>query len=49
HKIGVHNQVVAPTQQRATPNQQESTPTHQQTALREKLPFKRKPTTIRWM
>ncbi|XP_052484876.1 uncharacterized protein LOC128039969 [Gossypium raimondii] len=27
HKIGVHNQVVAPTQQQATPNQQESTPT----------------------
>ncbi|PPD89555.1 hypothetical protein GOBAR_DD13505 [Gossypium barbadense] len=29
HKVGVHNQVVAPTQQQATPNQQESTPTQQ--------------------
>ncbi|XP_016691021.1 uncharacterized protein [Gossypium hirsutum] len=27
HKVGVHNQVVAPTQQQVTPNQQEYTPT----------------------
>ncbi|MFQ6633319.1 hypothetical protein Gotur_010890, partial [Gossypium turneri] len=63
HKVGVHNQVVAPTQRQATPNRQESTLTQQATltqlqiapthykdaALREKLPFKRKPTTVRWM
>ncbi|MBA0810363.1 hypothetical protein Gohar_002366 [Gossypium harknessii] len=35
-KVGVHNQVVAPTYQEAA-------------APKEKLPFKRKPTTIRWM
>ncbi|PPR88970.1 hypothetical protein GOBAR_AA31720 [Gossypium barbadense] len=29
HKVGVHNQVVAPTSQQATPNQQESTKTQQ--------------------
>ncbi|KAK5792995.1 hypothetical protein PVK06_034129 [Gossypium arboreum] len=29
HKVGVHNQVVAPTSQQVTPNQQESTPTQQ--------------------
>ncbi|MBA0605102.1 hypothetical protein Godav_017713, partial [Gossypium davidsonii] len=56
HKVGVHNQVVASTQQQATPNQQESTPTqqavpthHKDATLREKLSFKRKPTTVRWM
>ncbi|MBA0860607.1 hypothetical protein Goshw_019307 [Gossypium schwendimanii] len=71
HKVGVHNQVVASTQQQATPNQQESTPTQLQTgstqlqtaptyeqfapthqkyvAPREKLPFNRKLTTVRWM
>ncbi|PPR93075.1 hypothetical protein GOBAR_AA27599 [Gossypium barbadense] len=38
HKVGLHNQVVAPiqqeatpTQQQATPTQQKATPTHQQT------------------
>ncbi|PPS17576.1 hypothetical protein GOBAR_AA02993 [Gossypium barbadense] len=49
HKVGV------PTQQQATPTQQAAltqlltAPTHQQAALRQKLPFKRKPTTVRWM
>ncbi|MBA0748138.1 hypothetical protein Gogos_004988 [Gossypium gossypioides] len=41
HKVGVHNQVVALTRQ-------EVAPTHQEAATpREKLPFKRKPTTVR--
>ncbi|KAG8479499.1 hypothetical protein CXB51_029299 [Gossypium anomalum] len=40
HKVGIHNQVVAP-------NQQETTPTHQQdVAPRGNLPFKRKPITV---
>ncbi|KAH1063399.1 hypothetical protein J1N35_028386 [Gossypium stocksii] len=42
HKVGVT------TQQEGTPTQH-ATPTHQQAALRQKLPFKRKPTTVRWM
>ncbi|MBA0662667.1 hypothetical protein Goklo_006749, partial [Gossypium klotzschianum] len=43
HKVGVHNQVVALTRQ-------EAAPTHQEAATpREKLPFNRKPTTVRWM
>ncbi|PPS15873.1 hypothetical protein GOBAR_AA04708 [Gossypium barbadense] len=49
YKVGVHNQIVAPTQQEATPTYQEVAPTCQQAAPREKLPFKRKPTTVRWM
>ncbi|PPR89467.1 hypothetical protein GOBAR_AA31219 [Gossypium barbadense] len=35
--------------QQAAPTQLPTTPTHQQAALREKLPFKRKPTTVRRM
>ncbi|MBA0647921.1 hypothetical protein Goklo_015727, partial [Gossypium klotzschianum] len=43
HKVCVQNQVVASTQQQATP-------THQKDATpKEKLPLKRKPTTVRWM
>ncbi|MBA0839623.1 hypothetical protein Goarm_005329 [Gossypium armourianum] len=43
HKVGVHNQVVALTRQKAAP-------THQEAATpREKLPCKRKLTTVRWM
>ncbi|MBA0850247.1 hypothetical protein Goshw_027392, partial [Gossypium schwendimanii] len=45
-KVGVHNQVVAPTHQ-------ETTPTYQEAVPREKLSFKRKPageaTIVRWM
>ncbi|MBA0740457.1 hypothetical protein Gogos_013658 [Gossypium gossypioides] len=56
HKVGVTTQQQAtpnqqectPTQQ-ATPTQLQFAPTHQQAALREKLPFKRKPTIVRWM
>ncbi|MBA0776076.1 hypothetical protein Gotri_011130 [Gossypium trilobum] len=49
-KFGIHNQMVAPTQQEATPTHQQAALTHQQAdSPREKLPFKRKPTTIRWM
>ncbi|KAK5832883.1 hypothetical protein PVK06_016690 [Gossypium arboreum] len=33
----------------AAPTQLPTTPIHQQAALREKLPFKRKPTTVRRM
>ncbi|MBA0809172.1 hypothetical protein Gohar_024844 [Gossypium harknessii] len=48
HKVGVHNEMVASTQQKATPTQQEAAPTHQQVgAPRERLLFKRKPTTVR--
>ncbi|PPS10689.1 hypothetical protein GOBAR_AA09956 [Gossypium barbadense] len=54
HKVGVPTQQQAtpnlqegaPTQQ-AAPTQLPTAPTHQQAALREKLPFKRKPTTVR--
>ncbi|PPR96542.1 hypothetical protein GOBAR_AA24127 [Gossypium barbadense] len=56
HKVGVPTQQQAtPNQQESTPTQQAastqlpSAPTHQQAALREKLPFKRRPTTVRWM
>ncbi|KAK5802654.1 hypothetical protein PVK06_030266 [Gossypium arboreum] len=50
HKVGVHNQVVAPTQQKAAPTHQKTAQAHQQFAApREKLPLKRKPTTLRWM
>ncbi|KAK5786408.1 hypothetical protein PVK06_041044 [Gossypium arboreum] len=54
HKVGVPAQQQAtPNQQEGTPTQQAAptqlptAPTHQQAALREKLPFKRKPTTVR--
>ncbi|PPD95195.1 hypothetical protein GOBAR_DD07781 [Gossypium barbadense] len=48
HKVGVHNEMVASTRQKATPTQQEAAPTHQQVgAPRERLLFKRKPTTVR--
>ncbi|KAG8502941.1 hypothetical protein CXB51_000733 [Gossypium anomalum] len=56
HKVGVPTQQQAtPNQQEGTSTQQASltqlsiAPTHQQAALRQKLPFKRKPTTVRWM
>ncbi|PPD80800.1 hypothetical protein GOBAR_DD22269 [Gossypium barbadense] len=50
HKFGVHNQVVAPNQQETTPTQKEVAPTHQKdVAPRGNLPFKRKPTTFRWI
>ncbi|KAH1072800.1 hypothetical protein J1N35_025128 [Gossypium stocksii] len=56
HKVGVPTQQQAtPNQQEGTstqqvaPNQLPTAPTHQQAALRQKLPFKRKPTTVRWM
>ncbi|KHG28282.1 hypothetical protein F383_10852 [Gossypium arboreum] len=56
HKVGVSTQQQAtlnqqegtPTQQ-ATPTQLHTAPTHQQAALREKVPFKKKPTTVRRM
>ncbi|PPR96054.1 hypothetical protein GOBAR_AA24616 [Gossypium barbadense] len=56
HKVGVSTQQQAtlnqqegtPTQQ-ATPTQLHTAPTHQQATLREKVPFKRKPTTVRRM
>ncbi|XP_017624689.1 uncharacterized protein LOC108468311 [Gossypium arboreum] len=56
HKVDVPTQQQAtPNQQKGTPTQQAAltqlptAPTHQQAALKQKLPFKRKPTTIRWM
>ncbi|KAG8493120.1 hypothetical protein CXB51_010632 [Gossypium anomalum] len=56
HKVGVPTQQQAtPNQQEGTPTQQAAltqlptAPTHQQAALRQKLPFKRKPTTVKWM
>ncbi|KAG8482993.1 hypothetical protein CXB51_021909 [Gossypium anomalum] len=50
HKVGVHNQVVAPTQQKVALTYQQTAPAHQKFgAPREKLPLKRKPTTLRWM
>ncbi|MBA0660099.1 hypothetical protein Goklo_012153 [Gossypium klotzschianum] len=49
-KFGIHNQMVAPTQQEATPTHQQAGLTHRQAdSPREKLPFKRKPTIVRWM
>ncbi|MFQ6640476.1 hypothetical protein Gotur_015899, partial [Gossypium turneri] len=49
-KFGIHNQMVAPTQQEATPTHQQAALTHRQAdSPREKLPFKRKPTTVRWI
>ncbi|KAK5770469.1 hypothetical protein PVK06_046619 [Gossypium arboreum] len=56
HKVGVPiQQQATPNQQEGTLTQQAAltqlptAPTHQQAALRQKLPFKRKPTTVRWM
>ncbi|PPS04560.1 hypothetical protein GOBAR_AA16102 [Gossypium barbadense] len=56
HKVDFPTQQQdTPNQQESTPTQQAtstqfpSAPTHQKVALREKIPFKRRPTTVRWM